>query len=69
MLLTVLKNGDASTIDVVQRVKEALPAIQAQLPGDLKVEPLFDQSKFSSSEAVSGVVARGDHRGDAHRRS
>ncbi len=55
VLITVLKNGDASTIDVVQRVKAALPGIQAQLPGDLKIEPLFDQSVFVK-ESVSGVV-------------
>ncbi len=55
VLLTVLKNGDASTLDVVQRVKAALPAIQAQLPGDLKIEPLFDQSVFVKA-SVSGVI-------------
>lgn len=54
-LISVLKSGDASTIDVVKRVKEALPKIQASLPESLKIEPLFDQSLFVQS-AVSGVV-------------
>ncbi|BDI28218.1 RND transporter [Capsulimonas corticalis] len=54
-LITVLKSGDASTLDVVQRVKTALPKIQQTLPPELKIEPLFDQSLFVRS-AVNGVV-------------
>ncbi len=54
-LISVLKSGDASTLDVVNRVKAALPNIQAQLPPELKVEPLFDQSIFVKS-AITGVV-------------
>jgi len=54
-LITVLKNGDASTLDVVRRVKEALPKIQQSLPPELKIEPLFDQSLFVRS-AVDGVI-------------
>jgi multidrug efflux pump subunit AcrB len=45
-LLTVLKNGGASTIDIVRRVKEALPRIESTLPPGLKVDTLFDQSIF-----------------------
>ena len=55
VLLTALKSGNASTIDVVQRIKAALPNIQAQLPTSLKVESLFDQSVFVKG-AVTGVV-------------
>jgi len=54
-LISVIKSGDASTLDVVKRVKEALPNIQAQLPPELKIQPLFDQSIFVQS-AISGVV-------------
>jgi multidrug efflux pump subunit AcrB len=54
-LLTVLKNGDASTLDVVQGVKNLLPAIQKTLPPDLKVQPLADQSIFVRA-AIGGVV-------------
>ena len=54
-LITVLKSGDASTLDVVQRVKDALPKIEQTLPPELKIEPLFDQSIFVRS-AVNGVV-------------
>jgi multidrug efflux pump subunit AcrB len=54
-LLTVLKSGDASTLSVVQRVKETLPKILTTLPKELEVKPLFDQSLFVRA-SVSGVV-------------
>jgi multidrug efflux pump subunit AcrB len=55
ILMTILKGEGASTIDVVNRVKAALPGIQAQLPPELKMEPLFDQSIFVRA-AVDGVL-------------
>lgn len=54
-LLTVLKAGDASTIDVVDNIKKQLPKMTAGLPPALKVEPLADQSTFVSA-AIEGVV-------------
>jgi multidrug efflux pump subunit AcrB len=45
-LLTALKNGGASTIDIVKRIKEALPRIASTLPPGLKIDTLFDQSIF-----------------------
>ena len=45
-LLTVLKNGKTSTLDIVQGVKDALPRVKAGLPPTLKITPLFDQSIF-----------------------
>jgi multidrug efflux pump subunit AcrB len=54
-MLSILKNGDASTIDVVNQVKRELPRIMTTLPSSLKVAPMFDQSVFVK-EAVSGVV-------------
>ncbi len=54
-LLTVLKNGKASTLSIVNRVKAALPKIVAGLPPALKVTPLFDQSIFVRA-AIGGVV-------------
>jgi CzcA family heavy metal efflux pump len=54
-LLPVLKNGDASTLDVVSRVKAALPGIAATLPQALQIKPLFDQSVFVSA-ALADVV-------------
>ena len=58
VLMTVLKGEGASTLDVVRRVRAALPAIQAQLPPELKLEPLFDQSVFVRA-AVTGVLKEG----------
>ena len=55
VLMNVLKIGRASTLDVVNRVKEELPAIQAGMPPSLKVKPIADQSIFVKA-AVSGVV-------------
>ena len=54
-LLTVLKTREASTLDIVQRVRDALPRIQATLPPELKINPLFDQSVFVRA-AVNGVL-------------
>src|SRR5213595_676792 len=45
-LLTVLKSASASTIDIIKRVKQALPRIQATLPKELEMTQLFDQSIF-----------------------
>jgi multidrug efflux pump subunit AcrB len=54
-LLTVLRNGQASTLAVVNNVKRALPRIMAGLPPALHVRQLFDQSLFVRA-AINGVV-------------
>ncbi len=54
-LLSVMKNGDASTLSVVQGVNDVLPRIKSTLPKELKIEALADQSIFVRA-AVSGVV-------------
>src|SRR4051812_42961156 len=54
-LLTILRNGKASTLAVVNNVKEYLPKILAGLPSTLKVRQLFDQSMFVRA-AIAGVV-------------
>lgn len=55
VLLSVLKNGGASTLDIVANLKALLPRVQTILPSDVKVTPLFDQSVFVRA-AVQGVV-------------
>jgi len=55
VLLTLLKAGSASTLDVTARIRQMMPAILARLPKELKVSLLFDQSVFVRG-AVSGVV-------------
>ncbi len=54
-LLTVLKNGGSSTLDIVARLKQVLPRIQSTLPSALKISLLFDQSIFVRA-AIQGVV-------------
>src|SRR6476469_3441265 len=55
VLLSILKQGNASTLDVVERVKKALPEARKQLPPDLDIDMLFDQSIFVRA-SVEGVV-------------
>ncbi len=55
VLLSVLKNGGASTLDIVSNLKALLPRAVLTLPEDVKVTPLFDQSVFVKA-AVQGVV-------------
>jgi multidrug efflux pump subunit AcrB len=55
VLMSVLKTGKASTIDIINSINEKLPQIRATLPPELKIEPLSDQSIFVRA-AISGVV-------------
>jgi multidrug efflux pump subunit AcrB len=55
VLISVLKAGSASTLDVVQGIKDLLPHVAATLPPALKIQPLADQSIFVRA-AISGVV-------------
>src|SRR5437879_6091244 len=55
VLVTVLKAGSASTLDVVNGIRTILPRIAATLPPQLKIQPLADQSIFVRA-AVSGVI-------------
>jgi len=54
-LMTIMKVGQTSTLEIVRQVKEALPGIAATLPKELKIEPIADQSIFVRA-AVSGVI-------------
>src|SRR6202162_1847719 len=55
VLVTVLKTGKASTIDIIDNINKKLPQIRASLPSALKIEPTSDQSVFVRS-AISGVA-------------
>ncbi|MEH2321709.1 efflux RND transporter permease subunit [Nostoc sp.] len=57
-LLSILKSGNASTIDVIERVKKALPRIQSTLPPELNLAFLFDQSIFVKA-SIQGVLKEG----------
>src|SRR5947207_5476990 len=54
-LLTIQKNGNASTLDIISGIKSLLPHIMSGLPPELKVEPLADQSLFVRA-SIDGVV-------------
>ncbi|WP_244808198.1 efflux RND transporter permease subunit [Caballeronia zhejiangensis] len=55
VLISVLKNGNASTLSIVNTLHDLLPQARASLPSDLKISALFDQSVFVKA-AVQGVV-------------
>ncbi len=55
VLVSVLKAGSASTLDVVQGIKNILPKVAATLPQALRIQPLADQSIFVRA-AISGVI-------------
>ncbi|KAB1073908.1 efflux RND transporter permease subunit [Methylobacterium planeticum] len=55
VLMRIFKNGTASTLDVVNNVKKALPDIRAAAPDGMTLKPLFDQSVFVSA-AIEGVI-------------
>jgi CzcA family heavy metal efflux pump len=55
VLLSILKAGNASTLDVVKGVRTLLPRVAQTLPPELKIRPLADQSIFVRA-AVSGVI-------------
>src|SRR5688572_1363741 len=63
VLLSVLKNGGASTLDIVNNLRALLPFASEQLPENVKVTPLFDQSVFVkaavTSVAIEAVIAAG----------
>jgi multidrug efflux pump subunit AcrB len=54
-LMTVVKSGNASTIDVVKNIRQLLPRVASTLPPQLNIQPVVDQSIFVSA-AVSGVI-------------
>jgi CzcA family heavy metal efflux pump len=55
VLISVLKNGNASTLDVVKGIRSILPRVASTVPPQLKMTPLSDQSIFVRA-AVQGVI-------------
>src|SRR6202171_921087 len=55
VLVSIIKNGGSSTLDMVSSLLAQLPIVAQILPKDLKITPLFDQSGFVRA-AISGVV-------------
>ena len=58
VLMSVLKNGSASTLAIVAGIKQRLQDAKATLPGNLQIAPIGDQSIFVRA-AISGVAREG----------
>ena len=56
--LSIAKNADASTWEVVQKLKKALPKMQAQLPDDVHLTYAFDQSVYVIN-SVKSLITEG----------
>ncbi|HEX3702871.1 MAG TPA: efflux RND transporter permease subunit [Vicinamibacterales bacterium] len=54
-LLTIQKTGNASTLDIIAKIKSALPRIRAGLPPELDIKGLADQSLFVRA-SIEGVL-------------
>jgi multidrug efflux pump subunit AcrB len=54
-LISIQKNGNASTLDIIKGIFGKLPGLKAQLPPQLRITPLSDQSIFVRG-AIDGVV-------------
>jgi multidrug efflux pump subunit AcrB len=55
VLMSVLKTGSASTLDIIEDIKQRLPRIRAALPEGFNVDLVGDQSLFVRA-AIAGVV-------------
>ncbi len=58
VLLSVIKNGNASTLAVVNGVRDVLRVARAAAPAGLSINELFDQSKLVTS-SIASVVREG----------
>jgi CzcA family heavy metal efflux pump len=58
VLLTVFKNGSASTLSIISGIREKAAEAKASLPDNLKIDPIGDQSLFVRS-AITGVAREG----------
>src|SRR3989475_533830 len=56
--IPVTKRADASTLDVIGRVRQALPAMRSVVPEDVKIDLVFDQSGYVVN-ALKGLISEG----------
>jgi multidrug efflux pump subunit AcrB len=63
VLLSIIKNGNASTLTVVNAVKHVLESARAAAPSGMVIKSLFDQSVFVTSSVIAvlreGAIAAG----------
>ncbi len=57
-LMSIYKNGKASTLQIVQGIKDIVGQAQKSLPESLKIKALFDQSLFVRA-SINGVIREG----------
>jgi multidrug efflux pump subunit AcrB len=58
VLLSIIKNGNASTLSVVNAVKEALVTARKAAPSGMQITELFDQSVFVKA-SITGLLREG----------
>src|SRR5579875_3343221 len=54
-LLSIMKTGNASTLDIIKGILSKVKAMKPQLPPELRITPLADQSVFVKA-SIDGVV-------------
>jgi multidrug efflux pump subunit AcrB len=57
-VMNILKTGSASTLDIIKDVRDKVAYIRGELPPNLRISPVSDQSIFVRG-AISGVVREG----------
>src|SRR5580700_2408534 len=58
VLLSIIKNGNASTLAVVNAVKDALVTARKAAPSGMQIKELFDQSVFVKA-SITGLLREG----------
>ena len=58
VLMTIFKNGATSTLEIIDGIKAMVAELKAQLPDNLEVKPVGDQSMFVRN-AINGVLKEG----------
>jgi multidrug efflux pump subunit AcrB len=58
VLLSIIKNGNASTLAVVNAVKQAMVVARAAAPPGMQIKELFDQSVFVKA-SIEGLLKEG----------
>ena len=57
-LVTILKGGSTSTLEIIDRIQKALDRVQTLVPKELEIQRLFDQSVYVRA-SIDGVVREG----------
>lgn len=55
VIVSILKLGDASTLDIISQIKARMPELQAAAPEGITIAPVFDQSVFVT-RAIDNVM-------------